>query len=388
MTLSKLVLRNLSRRRGRFVFTLLGITIGIASFVTFQSMGGSLKKEIYRETNALGANLVVIPKGSCGYEQLSVLTGDQMPTNITMDEVRKIAAIKGLAVVPFLAQKTAINNKPVSVSGVQPEETRRLKGWKVSQGSYFSPGDLNGVMIGTALAEQFKLKPGSALTVRGEQLSVAGVLERTGGRDDYTLFIALPVAQRLFKAVDRVSYAAVTVDDLTKIDRYIEQISVETGGLGVISDKQMLKSVLTIVGSVNITLQLIAAVSVLAAAFGIINTMMTATYERKREIGILQALGARQSTIFSIFILESGFYGLLGGVTGVLGGLLTSLTVAPYISNNAFTSLVKGSGTGQVFDVTLILGSILFSTIVAVIAGLYPAWRAARLSPVEAISYE
>lgn len=388
MTLSKLVIKNITRRRGRFVFTLLGITIGIASFVTFQSMGGSLKKEIYRESNALGANLVVIPKGSCGYEQLSVLTGDQMPTNITGEEISKIAAIKGLTVVPFLAQKTAINNKPVSVSGIQPEETRKLKGWKVAQGSYFNHANESGVVIGVELASQFNLKPGSTITVRDEQLSVEGVLASTGGRDDYTLFIPLPTAQRLFKSVDRVSYAAVTVDNMERIDSYIEQISVETGGLGVISDKQMLKSVLTIVGSVNITLQLIAAVSVLAAAFGIINTMMTATYERKREIGILQALGARQSTIFNAFLLESGFYGLIGGITGVLTGLLASILVAPYISNNAFTTLVKGSGTGSLIDFKLIAGSVVFSTIVAIIAGLYPAWRAARLSPVEAISYE
>ena len=78
----------------------------------------------------------------------------------------------------------------------------------------------------------------------------------------------------------------------------------------------MLQSVLGIVGTVNITLQLIAAVAVIAAAFGIVNTMMAATYERKREIGILQALGARRRTIFTLFMLESGFYGLIGGLTG------------------------------------------------------------------------
>jgi putative ABC transport system permease protein len=150
----------------------------------------------------------------------------------------------------------------------------------------------------------------------------------------------------------------------------------------------MLKSVLAITGSVNITLQLIAAVAVLAAAFGIVNTMMTATYERKREIGILQSVGARQGTIFTLFVMESGFYGIIGGIAGVTAGLLASVVVSPYISENAFTTLVKGSGSGGAIDIKVIAGSILFSTAVAVIAGLYPAWRAARLSPVEAISYE
>jgi putative ABC transport system permease protein len=387
MTLSKLVIRNITRRRGRFVFTLLGITIGIASFVTFLSMGGSLKKEIYRETAALGANLVVIPIGSCGFEQLSILTGDQMPTNIGSKDVGKITAIKGLTVVPFLAQKTALNNKPVSINGIQPEQARAFKGWQVEQGAYFSAPDDAGAVIGAGAAQQFALKPGSLIPIRGEQIPVRGVLKATGARDDFTVFLAMPVAQRLFKAGDRVSYLSVKVDNLALTDSYVEKIK-EASGLGVVSDKQMLKSVLAITGSVNITLQLIAAVSVLAAAFGIVNTMLTATYERKREIGIMQALGARQSTIFTLFLLESGFYGLIGGATGVALGLLTSILATPYISENAFTAMVKGSGDGGSLDLKLIAGSILFSTVVAVLAGLYPAWRAARLSPVEAISYE
>jgi putative ABC transport system permease protein len=129
-------------------------------------------------------------------------------------------------------------------------------------------------------------------------------------------------------------------------------------------------------------------VAVLAAAFGIINTMMTATYERKREIGILQALGAKRRTIFGIFLLESGFYGACGGFLGVAAGLTASTTLSPYISQNAVTSFVKGSGAGSSLDFGMIAASLLFSTLVAVLAGLYPAWRASRLSPVEAISYE
>jgi putative ABC transport system permease protein len=387
MTLTKLVFKNITRRRGRFVFTLLGITIGIASFVTFMSMGGSLKKEIYRETAALGANLVVIPKGSCGYEQLSVLTGDQMPTNISAAEIAKIRAIPGLTVVPFLAQQSAINNKPVTVSGIEPAATLAFKRWQISSGSYFTTPDESGIVLGAVAARQFDLKPGGSVTIRGEQLPILGILAETGGRDDATLFLALPVAQRLFKSAENVSYAAIRVETLSETASYIEKIR-EATGLGVVSDKQMLQSVLGIVGTVNITLQLIAAVAVIAAAFGIVNTMMAATYERKREIGILQALGARRRTIFTLFMLESGFYGLIGGLTGVICGLATATIATPYISQNAFTTLVKGSGSGSLLDVKIIVSSIFFSAVVAIIAGLYPAWKAARLTPVEAISYE
>lgn len=387
MTLTKLVYKNITRRRGRFLFTLLGITIGIASFVTFLALGGSLKDEIHRETKALGANLIVVPKGSCGYEQLSILTGDQMPTNISAAEIAAIKGIAGLTVVPFLAQQTAINNKPVTVSGIDPAATLPFKRWQLGEGAYFTKPDEAGVVVGITAARQFQLKPGSLVTVRGEKLPVLGVLGETGGRDDATLFLSLPVAQRLFKSADKVSYAAIRVDDLARTEAYIEKIR-EATGLGVVSDKQMLNSVLGIVGTVNVTLQLIAAVSVLAAAFGIINTMMTATYERKREIGILQALGARRRTIFLLFMLESGFYGVLGGIAGVVAGMATAILVTPYISQNAVTSFVKGSGSGTMIDLQVVVGSILFSAIVAVVAGIYPAWRAARLTPVEAISYE
>ncbi len=387
MTLTKLVYKNITRRRGRFVFTLLGITIGIASFVTFMSMGGSLKNEIYRETAALGANLVVIPKGSCGYEQLSILTGDQMPTNISAAEIASIRAIQGLTVVPFLAQQSAINNKPVTVSGIEPAATLAFKRWQINQGNYFSSPDETGVVLGAAAARQFELKPGGSVTIRGEQLPILGILGETGGRDDATIFLPLPLAQRLFNSADNVSYAAIRVEHLAETERYIEEIRVATG-LGVVSDKQMLQSVLGIVGTVNITLQLIAAVAVIAAAFGIVNTMMAATYERKREIGILQALGARRRTIFTLFMLESGFYGLIGGITGVIFGLATATLATPYISQNAFTTLVKGSGSGALLDINIIISSIFFSAVVAIVAGIYPAWKAARLTPVEAISYE
>ncbi|CAG0951039.1 Macrolide export ATP-binding/permease protein MacB [Geobacteraceae bacterium] len=385
MTIGKLVFRNITRRRGRLVFTLLGITIGIASFVTFLALGGSLKDEIRREASALGANLVVTPKGSCAYEQVSVLTGDQLPATITMEEVGRIKAIGGLTAVPVVTEKTAIRNRPVPVAGVPAADMKSFKGWEVGSGAYFAD-DERAIVAGATAAELFKLAPGSVVTVRGQQLPVKGILKETGSKDDSTLFIPLSLAQELFKTGEKVSFVAVRVADVSRTDEYVEKIK-GAANAGVVTDRQMLKSVLGIVGTVNVTLQLIAAVAVLAAAFGIVNTMLTAAYERRREIGIMQAIGARQRDIFAVFLLESGCYGFMGGILGVIGGLLVSTFAAPLVSQNAFTSFVKGSGS-LTLDPKLILGSILFSVAVALAAGLYPAWRAARLTPVEAINHE
>jgi len=385
MTNTNLVFKSLTRRKGRFLFTLLGIIIGMASFVTFMALGGSLKSQIERESAALGANLVVTPKGSCAYEQVSILTGEQLPTNITKDEVAAIRSIDGMMAIPYLAERSAIDNRPVSVMGILPGETREFKNWRLADGEYFPHENAEGAVLGSVLAEQFGLLPGSEVRVRGSQIKVLGVLDETGGKDDLTVFLSLPVAQKLYDQKDLVSYVAVRVDLLDEVELYANKIK-DKVSLGVVSDKQMRNSVLSIVGTVNITLQIIAAVAILAAAFGIVNTMMTATYERRREIGILQAMGATRTGIFKLFIFESGIYGLIGGVGGAVLGGLAAVFAAPLINQNAATSFVKGAQSS--FDPMMFVGAILFSTLVAMVAGLYPAIKASKLSPVEAISYE
>lgn len=386
MNVFLMTLRNITRRRGRFLFTLLGITVGIAALVTFLALGGGLKREIQREANALGAHLIVTPKGSCAYEQVSILAGEPLPINITDDEVARIAAIEGLEAVPLITVKTGVNNQPVPITGVPVKDMQNFKGWTLADGRYFASVDEAGILVGHGLAHDAKLSIGDNLTVRGTALPIVGILAQTGNRDDNGLYIPLPVAQELFQAGDMVSYVLIRVDDLTRVDQYILQIQ-ETVNLGVVSDEQLLASVLAIVGTVGTTMQLVAVVAVLAAAFGIVNTMLTATYERRREIGILQAMGARRRVIFSLFMLESAFYGLFGGLSGVVTGLIAARLASPLISSNAFTVFVRG-GDAAMLDASVLFTAVFFSLVAAVVAGVYPAWRASQLSPVEAISYE
>lgn len=382
---STLVFRNITRRRSRFAFTLLGITVGIASLVTLLSLGTGLEKEVRKQAEVLGAHLVVTPKGWCAYEQISVLTGETLPEAIPDADVKKIASIEGLQALPYLTERTAIQNQPVPVVGILPQEMKGFKKWRIEKGEYRL--DEEGVVIGYGIARQFELSVGDIVSIRRKGFRIRGILAEVGNRDDLAIYLDLPVAQALYGAGDKVSFLSVKVDDISQIDKYILEIQ-ETSNVAVVTDKQLLKSVLGIVGAVGNALQLIAVVAILAACFGIVNTMMTAMYERKREIGILQAIGAKRRTIFSLFLAESGFYGLAGGLLGVVAGFIFSYAAAPYISQNEFTAFLGSRQTVRIFDPVIAAEAIVFSVIVSVLSGLYPAWKASCLSPVEAISNE
>lgn len=386
MNILKLVLKNLTSRKTRFAFTLGGIAVGIASLVILVSLGSGLQSQIHKQAGDLGANLIVTPKGWCAYEQVKVLSGNRLPDAIPPSELEKIEGIQGIEVFPYLTVGSAINNEPVPVTGARITEIAALKGWRVSEGKDFSNPDKFSVWAGSAIAESFKLKPGTKLTLRGQEFTIVGILESTGTGDDGVLFIPLKTAQEVYQTEDRVSFIAVKVFDIKRVDYFAQLIS-DKANVAVISDKQLLNSVLSVVNTVNTSLKVIAAVAILTAAFGTVNTMLTATYERKKEIGILKAIGSSNQKIFQVFLIESSLYGLIGGLIGLVIGTLASLLITPYIAQNEFTAFVSGeiSTTLAAKDALLIMaGSVLTATL----SGIYPALRAAKLTPVEAISYE
>jgi len=387
MNILKLVSKNLLRRKGRFVFTLLGITIGMASFVALLALGGNMQGEVKKQASMLGANLIITPKNWCAYDQISILTGNSLPESLQYDVFEKVSGIQGITAVPYLTQKTAIQNNPVSLTGILPNESKEFKGWEVKEGHYFSSSDQRAVVLGSGIASQFDLSVNDTLTIRGVRFPVIAVLKETGGNDDINIYLPLTVVQEIYEVGDYISFIGAKVDDMVTMDSYIAAI-LDVANVSVTTDKQLLDSVLSILGSVNVTLQLIAVVAVIAAAFGIINTMMTAIYERRREIGILRAIGSKSSVIFKIFILESGLYGLLGGIIGVVVGFFASMFAAPIITQSGFNALLKGATPESSMDISVIITAILFALVISIVSGIYPAWKAAKLTPVEAISYE
>ena len=388
MSIIKLVSKNLFRRKGRFVFTLLGISIGMAAFVALFSLGSSMRAEIQKQADALGANFIITPENICIYNQMAILTGDTISESMQYEIFERIAAVEGLTVIPHLTQKTPVSNSPAVVVGVLPKETWGFRSWEMQEGEFFASEDEPAIIIGSEFAVRRNIRLGDELIVRGENFKVIGILAQNNSTDDASMFMPLSIIQRLYDKEGYISYMSAIVDDVTKME-YYEAAILDIASVQVSTDEQLLGSVMTIVNSVNITLQLVAGISLIAAAFGIINTMMTATYERRREIGILRAIGGKRGAIFKIFLVESGLYGLFGGIAGVIAGLVASVFAAPYITGQGEAGeLLKGASVQAHIDISIILISIVLSVIISILAGLYPAWRASKLTPVEAIAYE
>ncbi|MCL2287148.1 MAG: ABC transporter permease [Firmicutes bacterium] len=384
MNIFKLVSRNMFRRPGRFIFTLLGITIGMASFVALLSMGDNLRDEVTLQADALGAHLIVMSRTNCPFVMMSVLTGDQMPEAIPREVVHQIAALDGVtAAVPYLTIGASIQETLVTLTGILPWEMKEHRNWTVQSGAYFSNYD-ESVVIGAGVANRFNLEVGDTLTFRGVNFPIAAVLNNTSSNDDATVFMPLNVIQHIYGLGDYVSFIAVTVDDVTRVQYYAATI-LDFANVTVATDDELLGSVLVILGSVNVTLQLIAGVALIAAAFGIINTMMTAIYERRREIGILRAMGSKSRAIFQIFVMESGLYGLFGGLSGLVAGFVISRFAAPIIQQNQFVDVLGAPETAVTLSVSLVLIVLGISILISIVSGLYPAWKASRLTPMEAI---
>jgi putative ABC transport system permease protein len=388
----------------RAILTMLGVIIGVAAVIALLSIGNGVSASIEQEIEGFGSNLITIITDSDNSEGYPALAESDIAAIAdpfrAPDVIAAAGQVQGSQQVLYRGRDAR-----VTVSGVSANffELRTLT---IEQGSGLAQADLDAsarvAVLGSETAKDLfpdsEYPIGKRIKIQGIQYEVIGVIEEQGSvgmlNPDEAVYIPLTTAQsRLYHRRTRAGEPAVDLiyaqaADETQMDSATQQIKDllrDRHGIAyqaeddfrVISQTDILNAFNVITGAMTLFLGAIAGISLVVGGIGIMNIMLVSVTERTREIGIRKAVGALKRDILLQFLIESLTLSLIGGILGILLGALTSQVIGQLSAD--LTPVIK---TGTVF---LASG---FAAAVGLVFGIYPAWRASSLRPIEALRYE
>ena len=396
----KIATGNLKKRKLRTTLTLVGIIISIATIFMLVSLSLGLRDAVNEQFEALGADKFFIqprtgflgPPGSIGG---IILTEEDIRT------VEKVRGVGEVLATTVGAARVEYNDRInyLSVWGMETDTTLyiELGDYKVVEGRFLKGGE-SGVILGNnhkagnIFAKHVSV--GDTIIINGEEVRVRGILERIGNpEDDRIIIMNLEEFRDLFEIPTRVDWIVVQVEeaeDLVEISERVEKelldergLNEETQDFSILTPQELLGSIQNILNIITAFLAGVAAISLFVGGIGIANTMYTSVIERTREIGTMKAVGARNSDILKIFLIEAGILGLAGGVVGVALGITISKTIEYIAVHQLGSELLQAS-----MHPALIIGCLIFAFAVGAVSGTLPALRASKLNPTDALRYE
>lgn len=393
-------LKGILQRKTRSWLTMLGIFVGIAAVVSLISLSSGMQQAVNEQFSRLGAKRIVITPGQSSYGPMAAAL---TPAELTEEDLDVVEKVRGVDIaagvlsesgnVEFANQKKATTIWGIPTEGRTTKYIEEISFLEVYDGRQFKPGESYAAILGYNAAKDLfrkELKVNDMIVIEGYEFTVIGLQKKAGnGMYDQLIRIPLSTARKIFGEEEKVTSIFARVKDEKDIDIVAEGIkkelrkfrNVKAGeeDFSVQTAQQLIGTFKNILLMVQVVLTGIAAISLIVGGIGIMNTMYTAVLERKREIGVMKSVGARNRDVLLIFLFESGILGMAGGLIGVILGLLISNTAAFIVTA---TGVAKLSASNSPL---LITGALLFSFTIGSLSGIMPAVQAAGLKPVEAL---
>lgn len=398
-----LALSALRYRKFRTALTMLGVIIGTSLVIILTSQTAGLNQYFVTQISKTGLNSIfIIP--TRGYR-------------ISAYDIPSFSMISGVkVVVPIIRGPATISisgkTKNVIVTGIDSNLlTEIFPGLKLAEGVMPGKNDFASLLIGANIAnpieeDEYQLTVGQTVNIAFQRtrrkayitaMIVMGILENYGSimpfSVDDTVIISLEAADSLFNRRHYYDALILIAEDVSLVNQIIESVNDIYGqNVRVIAPSQIVETMNRISSQISMFLGLIATISLIVASIGIANIMYISVIERTRLIGLLKALGATELTIMMLFMMESTLIGLIGGAIGITIGIALSYVIGPYIFGFTRAPFIRGRSITveitPVFSLNLIATAFLIAVLSGVIAGIYPARKAAKLDPVVALRQE
>lgn len=395
-----IALKNLKKRRLRSWLTMIGIFIGIAAVVALISLGAALENAIFGQFGDFAPDILSVTSAETGFGP----PGSTAVRKLTDHDVEIVESVLGVEmVIPrYIRNVGATYRGDLSffMAASMPHDREEIEviygaiNIEAEEGRLLNEGDSSVIVLGSDVANdnsfERDLKVGDTLKIQGENFRIVGILKPTGTFIiNQAIIIMEDDMERVLNLDNEYDILAVKVADVSEVEAVSEMIEEELRrdrrqrpgeeDFSVQTPLETLSAISTTLNAVNLVVLSIAMISLFVGGVGITNTMYTSVLERRKEIGIMKAVGARNRNVLLLFLLEAGFLGLAGGIIGVLVGL----TMA-YLAAFVVGSALPGIDFRVTLSLPLILGAIAFSFVVGTISGILPALQASRLRPVEA----
>ncbi len=385
--------KNLLRKKVRTLLTLVGISLSSWVLVSLLGFNQGYEASLNRDIDNMGFQIMIMAKG-CPYEAATLMlkggTGLRYMKEDVMKDIAKEPDVEKLT--PILMTALFDPNKGESGGiaayfGIDSKTFAELKPFlKFKQGGWFSGDDVREVVMGYEAAELEQREVGDKILMpeKNIEFKVVGILERTGTQDDGTIFAPIKTLQKIFDRPDEITTIGIRLKkgvDSTRLEDKLYKLP----DVQVVSLAQVKDTIMKLISTAKVMVLSIAAIAILIAMVGVINTILTSVWERFQEIGILKTVGAMPWDVFKLIWIETLILCTAGGIVGiVLAVLLARMTD---VLMRRLLPYAPGGGL-VIIDFKLVVITLFGILAIGLVSGIYPAWRAGRIRPLEAIRGE